>query len=498
MGCGASADSVALPSDSAASTAGTKRDQLYERTASNAATSASALPAADRRDASAAALQLEPTASAAAAAQKQHRCAHAVLSRPAFLSHIFKFAVRRHKDVKLLCVNRDWEETAVTYCPWMWTRLARARFSMHDEATSKHVIARWPLLFDVDRGPGERGKDPDDDDDDDDHAENDCLHATSVESFSHQLFNAYICSVWVYKSYTPSVLSRLVAPRAIDLSHSTLLVDQEVFHRQSYAWDISIFSDHAWPPCLGSMDKYVAHISQFTQLRSLKLRRCFQLTDAGLRHLSALTQLLDLDLGDCEITDYGISHLRSFTALVRLDLSGCSLLTDAGLAHVSVLTALRSLQLARCEGILCTDAGVVHICKLSLRRLDLFSSKLSDAALQHVSKISTLQRLDIFRCDRVSDAGLAYLRDLPLLRWLSVSGCAITEAGVEHISKISKLEVLLVDRRPTDLTSARIDAAHRARSAGAAHRALWWPHPRVSRAAQAQRNWSTVGVQLDL
>ncbi len=52
--------------------------------------------------------------------------AHDVLLRPALLSHIFKFAVRERKDVKLLHVHSAWDDTATNYCPWMWQRLCRS------------------------------------------------------------------------------------------------------------------------------------------------------------------------------------------------------------------------------------------------------------------------------------------------------------------------------------------------------------------------------------
>ncbi len=43
--------------------------------------------------------------------------AHPVLTRPALLSHVFKFAARGLKDVKLLHVHSSWEDTAINYCP---------------------------------------------------------------------------------------------------------------------------------------------------------------------------------------------------------------------------------------------------------------------------------------------------------------------------------------------------------------------------------------------
>ncbi len=64
---------------------------------------------------------------------------HPALTRPALLSHIFKFAVREHKDVKLLHVHSAWEDTAVNYSPLLWRRLVRARGTW--DATPPEAVA---------------------------------------------------------------------------------------------------------------------------------------------------------------------------------------------------------------------------------------------------------------------------------------------------------------------------------------------------------------------
>ncbi len=56
--------------------------------------------------------------------------AHAVLSKPAILSLIFKFAFRERGEydvLKLIAVGSAWEDTAIHYCPWIWQHLGRAR-----------------------------------------------------------------------------------------------------------------------------------------------------------------------------------------------------------------------------------------------------------------------------------------------------------------------------------------------------------------------------------
>jgi hypothetical protein len=95
---------------------------------------------------------------------------HAVLSRPALLSHVFKFAVRKHKDVMLLHVSAAWEDTAVHYSAWLWERLIRA-MSMSDA----------PPLD----------------------------QPSSIEQHSQHAFEHYLCRAWLHVSYSPLLLTRL-------------------------------------------------------------------------------------------------------------------------------------------------------------------------------------------------------------------------------------------------------------------------------------------------
>jgi hypothetical protein len=106
--------------------------------------------------------------------------AHPALSKPALLSHVFKFAARKLKDVKLLHVSTAWEDTAVNFCPWMWERITAA--------------ARG-----VDSAPPLEG-----------------TPQPSLEQWSQHCFNHAVCRVWARgKSYTPSLLSRLVNPTSV-------------------------------------------------------------------------------------------------------------------------------------------------------------------------------------------------------------------------------------------------------------------------------------------
>jgi Leucine Rich Repeat (LRR) protein len=84
------------------------------------------------------------------------------------------------------------------------------------------------------------------------------------------------------------------------------------------------------------------HIGHLGRLRVLDIDT--QVTDAGLAHLTGLTNLRQLDLRGTHATDAGLAHLKRLTNLSKLDLRGTHV-TDAGLAHLKRLTNLSKLDL---------------------------------------------------------------------------------------------------------------------------------------------------------
>ena len=66
--------------------------------------------------------------------------------------------------------------------------------------------------------------------------------------------------------------------------------------------------------------------------------------DDDMIHLKELTSLKELSLCDAQITDAGMKHLRQLTNLVVLDLSYCPHVSEAGLRELEGLTKLRSVR----------------------------------------------------------------------------------------------------------------------------------------------------------
>lgn len=64
---------------------------------------------------------------------------------------------------------------------------------------------------------------------------------------------------------------------------------------------------------------------------------------------------------------------------------------------------------------------------------------IDDAALEHVGRLYCLERLD---AHRVTDAGLAHIKDLVNLQDLKITGAGITDAGLEHLAGLESLRTL--------------------------------------------------------
>jgi hypothetical protein len=100
-------------------------------------------------------------------------------------------------------------------------------------------------------------------------------------------------------------------------------------------------------------DAELAHLSQFTQLKSLILTGTL-VTDAGLANLESLTELELLhlsrsnpnELSDTNISDTGLKELAKLPKLKELSLQMCRV-TDEGLKNLASLQNLESINVMR-------------------------------------------------------------------------------------------------------------------------------------------------------
>jgi len=75
------------------------------------------------------------------------------------------------------------------------------------------------------------------------------------------------------------------------------------------------------------------------------------LNDEGLRHISSLTNLMDLKIGYCSIGNEGLKHLSNLINMQYLDLEGCNLIENVGLKYLSKMTKLKHIVLGFCTSL---------------------------------------------------------------------------------------------------------------------------------------------------
>ena len=154
----------------------------------------------------------------------------------------------------------------------------------------------------------------------------------------------------------------------------------------------------------------------------MKDRRITRLDSNGLITDELIARVADLDHvttlhlgGSRQLTDEGLAHLARMPQLESLELSvypGCKM-TDRGLAVLAQLPNLRRFKMPWQGGI--SDAGVAHLraCD-ALEQIDLMGTPTGDGVLEALQGKPRLRQIGTGR--QVTDAGLRYLRNFPLLQ----------------------------------------------------------------------------------
>lgn len=207
------------------------------------------------------------------------------------------------------------------------------------------------------------------------------------------------------------------------------------------------------------------HLSKLTDLREVNLTLT-PVTDDALRHLGGLTELRVLGLASTQCTGTGFTHLKAlkklesvnfhFTplnddglrAISQVPISGRlwfahTRFTDAGAASLSNLT-----QLKRC-GIGSTDKAssgeaVAALSRLPLEDLALLDNQATPAGLVHAVKISTLRRLDVSHAPTVTDESLRLVSRMPALEEFRLGSAKVTDDGLMELVATKSLKKLSI------------------------------------------------------
>ena len=176
-------------------------------------------------------------------------------------------------------------------------------------------------------------------------------------------------------------------------------------------------------------------VSSLKNLEDLNLTAS-NITDKGMRYLAPLTKLKTLKLNDTNITGAGLVYLKGMTQIESLSLYD-SKVTDAGLAGLKEISSLKTLRL---DGTSISDAGLTQIVAAA-PRLEVIHFEVTKLTGTGLEGITTLTEIHAGG-SAFSDAGMEKIKDCKSLKLLNLSGSSITDAGLVHLGNLKDLEML--------------------------------------------------------
>ncbi|MFO0870281.1 MAG: hypothetical protein U0935_15235 [Pirellulales bacterium] len=186
-------------------------------------------------------------------------------------------------------------------------------------------------------------------------------------------------------------------------------------------------------------DEALAHLGGLTDLRNLGLAST-QCTGTGFTHLQGLRQLESVNFHFTPLNDDGLAAIARVPISSRLWFAHTHF-TDAGAVHLRQL-----VQLKRC-GIGSTAAGssgeaVASLADLPLEDLSLLDRQATPAGIAHAARIKTLRRLDVSHGPTVDDDSLALVARLPRLEEFRLGSASVTDAGLLRLADCKTLKRL--------------------------------------------------------
>lgn len=189
------------------------------------------------------------------------------------------------------------------------------------------------------------------------------------------------------------------------------------------------------------IDRHLTNIADLTEIEELYLGGP-TMTDQALVHLTKMTQLKRLHLSQSNVTGSGLANLGGLTQIEELDMEN-SQINDAGLVHVGEMPNLRKLNISSnpLTGKV-TDAGLAHLKDLKfLEDLVLPLGGLTDAGLSNLAALASLKKLDIGG-EGIADKGIAVFANMTRMENLSIAGENVTDAAMPTLAKCTALKEL--------------------------------------------------------
>ncbi|XP_060698534.1 F-box and leucine-rich repeat protein 13 [Hemiscyllium ocellatum] len=155
---------------------------------------------------------------------------------------------------------------------------------------------------------------------------------------------------------------------------------------------------------------------------------CPRITDNSLKSLATLKYVTVLNISDCiSITDGGIRYFMdspSASKLRELNLSNCIYITDLSLLKIAQrCQSLTHLRLRYCERL--TDSGIEWLGNLPvLNTIDLTGTNVQEQGLGSLSNNTRITEFTVAECSGVTDIGLQkFYHNMYDLGYLDISHC---------------------------------------------------------------------------
>lgn len=187
--------------------------------------------------------------------------------------------------------------------------------------------------------------------------------------------------------------------------------------------------------------EYIAALQGLVSLDVLDGWETEVLSDAGLTHIAALTNLRDFHLSAPYVTGSGLEVLHGLPLLRKLSIGGCRLTEDA-IAPVVGCCQLEELDLNHSENRGIGDQLLAALPRLpSLRRLSVIRRDVTASGFRALGQLSRLEELTVGG-QAFGDGELESLLNLPQLRRLQLHSCLVTQVGLRALELLPSLRDL--------------------------------------------------------
>lgn len=146
-------------------------------------------------------------------------------------------------------------------------------------------------------------------------------------------------------------------------------------------------------------------------------RVCPNFGSRGFAAFSQMPSLRSLGIGCKNVDDAALAALPEFPVLRELTPID---FRDNGFRHIGRCRNLERLTCMYCRET--GDAATEHIKDLRIRYYYAGLTQITDRSLDILGSIESLEQVDIYECLKVTDAGLAFLAQLPRLREVHLDG----------------------------------------------------------------------------